>query len=208
MDIKSLAKKLDGYQTILTIQKTLKVKKRTAINYISLLRKQGYIEKTIYQPLKIRMYKISTLKKPKSGISLYEYINKNSKVGIVVKQDYIIHKKLTPEEALIKAILTKRFRIILASLGLFKKIKNWSLLYKLAKKENLERKIGALYDTAKTIMKVKKIDKRTKNALLKSKTKDKYILKNFKTKDLKEIEKKWKIYIPFNKADLLIYKEW
>ena len=66
-----LAKKLEGLQTISTISKILNIAKRTATNYVSLLRKNGYINETNYGSRKIRMYKIKTssfsnaLKKPK-----------------------------------------------------------------------------------------------------------------------------------------------
>ena len=64
-----------------------------------------------------------------------------------------------------------------------------------------------MYDTARIVMKTKKIDKRTRKALLKDKIKDKFIVKNARTKDLNYIEKIWKVYLPFNKADLEAYKE-
>ena len=51
------------------------------------------------------------------------------------------------------------------------------------------------------------MDIRTKKALLKGKLKDKYIIKRIKSTDFKDIEKKWNVFIPFNKADLEVYKE-
>jgi hypothetical protein len=100
----------------------------------------------------------------------------------------------------------KEIRPILASLALFKKIKNWPLLYKLAKKENLQRQVGALYDLARKIMKTRKMKKRFRNLSLPKKTdKFQHIISGLKSKDFQEIEKIWKVYIPFNKIDLEDY---
>jgi len=51
------------------------------------------------------------------------------------------------------------------------------------------------------------MDKRTRNALFRSKVLSKFIIENFKSKDFIEIQKMWNIYVPFNKADLEAYKE-
>ena len=108
---------------------------------------------------------------------------------------------------IVKAVQTGDFRTVLAALNLFSKIKDWALLGEIAKRENVGRKIGALYDAARTIIRVKRMDQRTRKSLLKSKIDSKFIVKNAKTKDLKNIEKSWNVYLPFNKADLEAYKE-
>lgn len=208
MELEKTARKLQGLQTVLSISKTLKISKRTAINYAYRLRKAGYLE-TDYGSNKVRMYRISTLQKKKRGYSLYELLNKNSRIKLATKEDYIIHKdeKPTIEEILVRAIITKQFRTILASLALFNKITNWSRLRNLAENYNLGRKTGALYDVARTIMRVRRMDKRTRKSFLRSKGSG-YIIKNVRSKDYKEIENKWRVYIPFNKQDLEAYKEW
>ncbi len=210
MDIIKLAKKLEGLHTISSIAKLLNINKRTAINYISKLRKEGLIKTTYGLRTKARLYKISTYKKREYPLGLYDIVNKYSRVKLATAQEYKIHKELTIEEALIRIVKTQRFRLILASLELFNKVKNWPELLKLAKKEYIGRKIGALYDIARIIIKIKKIDKRTRKGLLNSKIKNRYIIKGLKSKDenIKKIERLWGVYIPFNKADLEIYKEW
>lgn len=186
--------------------KKLGVNKRTAVNYASKLRKKGYLANV--PGGKIRMYKISPLIIEKKGYSFYELLNKNSKIKIAVSKDIIIHSDKEPsvEEILARAAVSGQFRIVLASLGLFNKIKNWSRLKEFARQYNIERKIGALYEVARGVIRVKKMDERTKQSLLNSKGGG-YVIKNVKTKDFKEIEKKWGVYIPFNKADLERYKE-
>lgn len=208
MMLKDLAKKLEGLQTVSSISKILQIDKRTSINYASKLRKAGYLT-TEYRKRKIRIYTIGPLKREKKGYSLYDLLNENTKIKIASKEDYIIHseKKPSVEEVLVRCIATRDFRIVLASLGLFNKIKNWSKLKFYADTYKSGRKIGALYDVAKTIIKIKRMDQRTRKSLLNSKDKERYIISRIKSKDFSSIEKLWKIYIPFNKADLEAYKE-
>ena len=206
MNHQELAKKLEGFQTIFSMTRALNISSRTAINYISKLKKSGYVQETSYGHNKLRMYYIKPYIKLKLGCpGIYDIINQYSKVKIVPRYNSVSHDKISIEEALVRAVKSENFRTILASLGLFNHV-NWSKLYKIAKTNNIARNLGALYDVAKKIIKLKKIDNRTRNALIKSKGK-KFIIKNFKSKDFKDIEKYWKVFIPFNKQDLLIYKE-
>ncbi|MBI2657202.1 hypothetical protein HYX08_00740 [Candidatus Woesearchaeota archaeon] len=208
MDLINLAKRLEGLQTVDSIAKNLDVNRRTAINYIWLLRKRGFVE-TIYGKRKIRMYRISPLKKNKFGYpGLYDFLNQHSKIKIYPPyEERIYDHKPSAEEMIVKAVKTGDLRTILSSLALFNKIKNWRILSEIARKELVGRKIGALYDAARTIIRVKRMDKKTRKALLNSKIEGKFIVKYARTRDLKEIEKKWKVYLPFNKADLEAYND-
>ena len=148
-----------------------------------------------------RIYSISPIK-PKFKESLYEFINKYSKIKVSEPYRTILHgEKMSPEKAMILALKSQNFRLILASLNLFKHIKNWKHLNELAKKEQLQRQIGALYDLSREIIKVRKIDKRINNSLLNGKGK-KYIYSNIKTREYFNIAKKWRVEIPFNKKDI------
>ena len=209
MNTIELAKKLEGLQTVDSIAKTLGIDRRTAINYIWKLRKKGFVE-TIYGKRKIRMYRISPFKVIKAGYpGLYEFLNQNSKIKVYAPyKERIYDHKPTIEEIIVRAVKTGNLRTILSSLALFNKVKNWHRLSEIARKDNIGRKTGALYDAARTIIKVKRMDKKTRKALLKSKIENKFIVKNARTKDLKHIEKEWKVYLPFNKADLEVYKKW
>jgi len=120
----------------------------------------------------------------------------------------IIGRKMGVEESIIRAIETKHPKIILASLALFNHVKNWHLLLKLAKDYKIRRKVGALYELTRKFMRVKRIDKRVLNSLLKARNEPKFIVENFKTKDFKDIEKKWGVFLPFNKVDMLEYEQW
>ena len=208
MKLENTAKALEGLQTIDTVAKKLDISRRTAINVIWRLRKNGLVE-TGYGKRKIRLYRIRTLKKPDIGFKgMYDIINENSKVKLFTRQQYKIHDhELTIEEAITRAVKEGDFRTVLAALGLFNKINSWPMLLKFAKKENITRKIGALYDVARTVIKTKKMDKRTRKALLKGEIGDKYVGMRIKSNDFKDIEKEWNVFMPFNKADLEVYKE-
>ena len=205
-----IAKKLEGLNTLEMAMKNLNVRKSTAIKMLSILRKEGFVE-TSGGGKKPRLYKISPIRVAgKEHLGLYDIINKYSKVKL--REPYkhkVIDRKLSIEEAIPMAVKEgeKNFRLVLAALGLFNHVKDWPRLCFYSKKYNVARKIGALYDVTRTIMKTRKMDNRTRKALLKGKDKNKFIIKPNKPKYFKEIEKVWRVYVPFHKSDLTRYKE-
>lgn len=207
METKALAKELEGLQTVETIQKKLRIKRSTALKYISLLRKEGYVKTSGGGKYK-RSYWIETQRETEKGTGYYEIINKYSPIKLVISKEIkVIGRKLSVEEIIAWAIEKREFRMILAVLALFKKVKNWPRLYQKAKERDVRRKVGALYEAAREIIKVRKMDKRIKKKLLTAKGESRFIIEGLKSKDFKDIEKKWNIFIPFNKADLRRYKE-
>ncbi len=206
METGVLLKKLEGLQTIDSATNILKTSKDKTIYYIFRLRKEGYV-KTKRLSNNKRMYNISFENKLK-GTSYFEIINKYSPVKIATPITYKIYgKEPSLEETLVYAIKTGSLRAILASLALFKKITDWSELYQLAKKNRIERQVGALYDLAKKIMKVRRMpDRFRNNALPKEEYNFEYTIPGLMSKDFKDIENTWKIYLPFNKNDLSDYR--
>ncbi len=208
MESIELVKKLQGLQTIESIKKKLGISRSTAIKYVHLLRKKGFVETSggRNQP---RFYKISSINIKKIGYpGLYAMINKYSPMKLVEPYEHrMIGRKLSIEEALVRAIETKSFRTILASLSLFNHVNNWSRLYKYTKEKDCRNKIIALYAISKRFIRVRKIKKKIEKNLLKAKDKDKYIIPNMKSKDFRDIEKKYRVFIPFNKSDLQRLKE-
>ncbi|MDP3990672.1 MAG: hypothetical protein Q8Q01_05730 [archaeon] len=201
-----LLKKLAGIQTIESVMDILEVNKRMAIYYIHSLRKDGYV-KTRRQSNNRRVYNIS-LDNKLEGKSYYDIINFYSPIKISTP---IIHRiygrEPSLEETLIFAIKTKSLRTILASLALFKKINNWVELYNLAKENHIERQVGALYDLARRIMKVRRMTHKFRNNTLPNKEYQfEFLVPELRSKDFNEIENIWRIYLPFNKKDLEEYK--
>ena len=143
----------------------IKPTNKKAIYLIYRLRKKGFV-KTQKLSSNRRLYNIS-MENKLGGTSYTEIINELSPVKIWGVEDLRIYgRKPTLEETFIYAIKTKDIRTITAAISLFKKINNWSLLYKLAKKESLQRQVGALYDIAKRIIKTRKMAKRFRNLSL------------------------------------------
>ena len=205
-----IAKKLEGMHTLDTAANALNVKKSTAVKILSILKKEGFVD-TSGGGKKLRLYKISPLRiAGKEHLGLYDIINKYSKVRLWEPYVHkIVDRNLSVEEAIPMAVKQgeKEFRLVLAALGLFNRIENWPKLLEYSKNYNVARKVGALYDVARTIMKVKRMDKRTRKALLNGKDKSRFIIGPHKTKHYKEIEKIWGVYIPFNRSDLGRYGE-
>lgn len=206
METNELLQKLAGIQTIESVMDILKLDKKMAIYYIHRLRKEGYI-KTKRQSNNKRVYNISIDNKL-GGKSYYDIINQHSPIKVSTPIVYKIYgKESILEETLVYAIKTKSLRTILASLALFKKISNWVELYNLAKENHIERQVGVLYDLARQIMKVRRMTNKFRNsALPKKEFKFEYIIPGLNSKDFINIEKIWKIYLPFNKEDLEEYK--
>ncbi len=202
-----LGKSLEGIYTIETLCKRLNIDRKKAVYVIHRLRKLGFV-KTSYTAKKQRLYAISLTNKQKR-ISYTDRINEVSPIQLASSNPYYIHGKIPSyEETLIYAIKQKDIRYLIASLSLFRKISNWPLLYNLAKKENLTSQIMALYEVSRKIVKkVKRMPKRFINQSKKRKSRHfSYIIDNLSSNDFKDIEKKWKIYIPLNLSDLEDYK--
>lgn len=206
MKTEVLLKKLEGVQTIDSARNLLKTDKGKAVYYLFRLRKEGYV-KTRHLSDNKRVYDISFENKLK-GTSYYEIINKHSPVKIASPITYKIYgKDPSLEEALVYAIKTGSLRTILASLALFRKITDWSQLYRLAKKNSIERQVGALYDLARKIMKVRSMPDRFRNNALPKKGRNfERIIPDLMSKDFRDIEEKWKVRLPFNRSDLSDYR--
>lgn len=207
MNTNELIEKVNGVQTIESIKSTLNVDRTRAIYLIYRLRKRGYVI-TKQDSNNSRIYFISRQNKL-GGTSYIDIINENSPVKLSSSEVYKIYgRPVSIEETIIYALKTHRLRYILASLGLYKKIRDWVELYRLAKKNDLVREVGALYDLVwNTFPRIKKMSRFFKHwALLKTEPNFRFIIPNLKSKDFSSIEEKWKVFIPFSSEDLKEYR--
>lgn len=210
MKYEPIIQAIEGTRTIDDVQEKLKINRAKAIYLLHRLRNLGYI-RTKYLPNKKRIYSISPLNK-QNGISYLESFNNNmpkASFRISDKEDYFVHgRKIKVEEQLIYALKKGTVRYIISSLFLFRKIEDWSYLYRLAKKEDLTRQISALYEIARIfVKKVRKMPKRFRRLTTPKKNDDYlFITKGFSSNDFKNIEKKWKVYVPLNCTDLEEFK--
>ncbi len=202
-----LAIRIEGINTVETIKKELNVNRARAIYLLYRLRKEGFVI-TKRNSVGKRIYYISP-KNAIGGTSYVEILNQNSPIKMVTSEVHKIYGgKPSIEETLIHFINKKDIRYLISVLALFRKIKNWHELYHLAKENEILREVGALYDVARQVIpKIRKMPKRFQNnALPKGNVHYKYIVDKFQSSDFKAIEKKWKVFIPLNLADLEEYK--
>jgi hypothetical protein len=204
MTINDLLKRLEGIHTIETVMDTLHLTKQKAIYAIYRLRKNGYVKTKTSGRKKV--YHIS-FENRLNGTSYIDIINKHSPIKIATSTTHLIYGKIpSTEETLIYAIKTQSVRTILAALALFRTITDWAQLYQLAKKNHLERQVGALYDVARKVTLVRRMTKRFRNNALPQQSYEwRYVVPGLQSDDFKNIEKVWKVYLPFNKKDLEEY---
>ncbi len=194
-----LLRTLEGLHTIETIAETLNITKHSALNLLTKLKTQHYTTVQGKGKQK-RLYKITQRKQLPRDPGMFDIINKYSPhMKLNPWYDHQVHGMYGPEEALIDAIQTESFRVILASLHLFRHIKNWPKLYQLAKQKDCWQKVGALHDLSRLYFKVRHMPEKYKNKKEKWSWKT---LTQLKKKNFPDIAQKWKIYIPFNQQDL------
>ncbi len=215
-------RKLEGLQTLETATEKLGISRQATLNLISRLKKEGYIT-TSGGGRRIRLYKITMRKQLKRDPGMFDIINKYSPNFQVMEwYDHQVHGRYTVEDALIDAIKTKSFRMILTSLRLFGHIKDWRKLHKLAKENDLVQEVGALYDVARQNLRTRKIpalpikySPRQEKLLLRDSSGEKTRVRRTapsrqwrqltqlkERNNFPEIERRWKVYIPFNQKDL------
>ncbi len=201
MKLSELVNAIKGNQTIETIQNRLKCDRRRAIRAVMRLRKAGYVKTKRFNGNK-RIYSISFENKL-GGHSYIEVLNKNSPIKLA---ETTIHKvygrELTIEETIIYAVKSRSPRLLLAALFLFRKPIDWNKLYALAKKERLERRIGALYDLARSCFRVRHMPDQFRTYAKKKGKSFEYVIDGLTSYDFKQIENYWHIYLPFNKKDI------
>jgi len=189
--------RISGLQTAESVAEKLKITRQSALNLVSRLKKAGHVVSSGGGKQK-RIYTITTTKHRIKQEGLFDMINKYSPMKVVPLYDHQVHGRYTPEDALVDALETKNFRVILASMRLFGHINNWSKLYAVARKKDCWKKLCALYSVAKQFVRVRKMPKKYElnagNGWVQ--------ITQLKTKNFPEISEKYKVYIPFNKQDM------
>lgn len=195
---------LDGLHTVETVMDQLHLTKQSTINLLSRLKKEGYVTIWSGRGRKKRIYKITTITQRPRVPGMWDIINKYSpNFQPRPWYDHQVHGTYGPEEALIDALPTQSFRIILASLRLFAHITNWPKLYRLAKEKDCWQKVGALYDVARLVLRVRKMPELYHQK--KRWIRDVLFRKEDETKEKRfyAIEQFWNVPIPFRKGDLV-----
>jgi len=197
MKIEQYGKMLEGRQTLETISAITKLKKTSSLNLISKLKKAHYLVKTGGGKQK-RIYIISQRKIfPRNG--MFEILNKYAKEKIIPPFNHIAHSKYKIEDAVIDLMLLKNTRVNINIFPLFNHIKDWNYLYNLSKRKNIARNVGLFYDIARQIKKTRKMPENIYKRFLNS---ENYMPYKISGSDFKELEKKWRLKVPFNRSDL------
>ncbi|GEM_PF-758264 len=193
---------LEGLHTAETAAVTLHISRQAALNLLSRLKKEGHVT-TRGGGRRKRLYTITMIKQRQRDPGMFDIINKYSPaMKLAPWFDHQVHGPYGAEEALIDALGTRSFRVILTSLRLFSHITDWSKLYRLAKEKDCWQKVGALYDIARMFFRVRKMPERYHP--IKKTKKYTVVTSVFETKEerFKRIEKRWNVPIPFLKGDI------
>lgn len=195
-------KRLEGLQTVETVMSELHLTRQSAINFLSKLRKEQHCTVRGGGRRK-RLYSITMRKQLPRQPGMWDILNKyNPNFQLNPWYDHQVHGKYTVEDVIVDAIEKKSFRICLATLRLFNHVKNWPYLYRKAKQHDCWQQVGALYDVARMVMKVRKMPEK----YFFGKYSKKYLLdKKDTTKEERffPIQRRWKVPIPFRWGDFL-----
>ena len=189
---------LEGLQTVDTVAEAIHIKKQSALNLIVKLKKAYYATVSGGGKQK-RIYKITLTKQLPRSPGMFDIINKyNPHFKLNPWYDHQVHGHYGPEEALIDALQTKSFRVILASMRLYNHITHWPTLYKLAKEKDCWQQVGALYDVARLFFSVRQMPQRYHSYHPRSWKS----LTQLKKKNFPDLSQKWKVFISFNQHDM------
>ena len=198
MNQEDLLRKLEGLHTVETVMEELSIGRQSALNRLSRLKKEQHLTVSGGGRVK-RLYKITLRKQRPRVPGMWDILNRyNPHFKLNPWYDHQVHGRYTVEDALVDAIETKSFRIILATLRLFSHITDWPRLYKKAGEKSSWQKVGALYDVSRLFFKVRKMPERYR----KEKYKKWQFLTQLHKKNFPVIGERWRIYLPFNRKDL------
>ena len=150
--------KIEGKQTIESVANILGIKKTSALNLLSKLKKKNQVLVSGGGKQK-RIYSISRLP-IKKQTGFYKIINKYSDIKLVPKFQHDVYGRYTIEHAIIDGVLIGDVRTINATKCLFRHITNWKRLFELAKQKKFTKKVYELYKKAKISFRCRTMPKR------------------------------------------------
>jgi predicted DNA-binding WGR domain protein len=148
----------EGKYTIETFARANSLKRQSAINLLSKLKKQGFVETSGGGKQK-RIYTIHKLAKRKTN-GFYDIVNKYSPEKLQPKFEHYVDGNYTIEQAIIDGIKIGDVRTLEATMHLFKHVTDWKRLFDIAKKYRLEKQVTDLYTKARKRVKCKRIPQR------------------------------------------------
>jgi len=136
------------------------IERQSAINALSRLKKQGYVEVSGGGRQK-RIYTLSTvLKRPTNGF--YDIANRYSTEKLFPLFQHRVIGRYTIEHAIIDGIRIGDARTLEATMHLFRHVTNWKRLMDLAKKRRCVSEVHTLYKKARDKIKLRRMPERYK----------------------------------------------
>ena len=151
---------VSGKYTLEIIATELGIKKNSAINLLSKLKKEGKVIVTGGGRQK-RIYTVSNIP-IKQGNGFFKLVNKYSPDKLVPHFIHCVHGKYTVERAIIDGIIIGDVRTLEATRYLFKQVENWKLLFQLAKQHGVVNDVYKLYKKARKNFKCRTMPKKYK----------------------------------------------
>ena len=147
-----------GKYTLETFAKHRGLKRQSALNLLSKLKKQGLLQVAGGGRQK-RIYTISdTPGEPTNGF--YDIVNKYSPEKLIPKFRHHVVGRYTIEHAIVDGIQIGDIRTLEATMHLFRHISSWKRLFDLARKRGVEKELHALYTAARKRVKCKAVPRR------------------------------------------------
>lgn len=150
---------IQGKYTVELFAEEQELTRQSAINKLSKLKKQGYVQVSGGGKQK-RIYTISN-KQQREPNGFFKMLNKYSPEKIRPSFQHYVFGEYSIEKAIIDGLLiVEDVRIRQAMYYLFNHVKNWKKLFDLAKKYNLKKEVQELYYESRQNVRVKKIPAR------------------------------------------------
>ena len=145
----------EGKYTIEKFSNENNLTKSSALNLLSKLKKQGYVQVSGGGKQK-RIYTVFKLSKKKTN-GFYDVVNKYSPEKLQPRFEHYINGNYTIEHAIVDGIKIGDLRTLEAITYLFRHVTNWKRLFDIAKKNNLEKEVIKIYKKARATIKCKKM---------------------------------------------------
>lgn len=202
MDWSHIGKEHEGLHTAESFAEELGIGRQTAINYIHAMREEGMVSTERGAGGK-RLYRISPVKLKDFGYpGLTETISLHSPLKLYSPLRERSDHEITIEEAIARAAASGDYRVVMASLPLFRKVADWWSLYRLSRGLGVARQVGALYSLSREMFRVSSPNRRALALMRKAKAANKFVIRGMRSNDFAGLEKEWGIYLPFNRSDL------
>ncbi|MFA4907391.1 MAG: hypothetical protein WC602_03910 [archaeon] len=148
----------EGKYTAESLAEELGLKRQSALNLLSRLKKKGLARASGGGRQK-RIYTIRKLPWRNTN-GFYDVVNKYSPEKLRPRFEHYVTGNYTVERAIIDGIRIGDARTMEATKHLFRHVRSWKRLFGLAKREKLEKKVIGLYESARKTVKCGKIPAR------------------------------------------------